>query len=217
MTKSLDVPNYVFKTPATISISGATGSGKTTLLRRILDELTLFSSPPDRIIYCYGVWQKAFEDMYNIEFLKGVQIPDLDVNQHTLIIFDDLMSTVVQNKEAQLLFTEGSHHYNCSVVLILQNLFQQGKCSKSIMLNVHYMFLMNNARDVGQIKNLGRQMGMEKWVIEAYNDCMAKRYSYLLIDLSPHKVCQEFTLSTNIFSDQFRVCYIPPKDVQRRL
>ena len=37
------------------------------------------------------------------------------------------------------LFTRGSHHHSLSVIYIVQNLFHQGKGSRSISLNSHYL------------------------------------------------------------------------------
>ena len=54
----------MFHSPCCISFSGMSGSGKTSLLYTILKHRKdLFSSPPEKIMYCYGVWQKMFESM----------------------------------------------------------------------------------------------------------------------------------------------------------
>ena len=204
----IHLPEYVFKTPTTITISGSTGSGKTTLVKRILQTPSLFSKPPDRIIYNYGVWQEAFNNMTNIDFRKGVDIPEVDISQHTLILFDDLMHEITSSKEAQDLFCLGSHHKNITIIFIVQNLYVQGRFAKTIMMNVHYMIVMNNARDVHQIKNLGRQLGLGTTVEEAYNDCMKQPYGYLLITLSPHHITNDSTVSLRLRSGIF------PGDVQ---
>ena len=59
----IQLPDYTFITPTTMIISGATGSGKTTWLKKLLSHPDMFSTKPDRIIYCYGTWQDTFEDM----------------------------------------------------------------------------------------------------------------------------------------------------------
>ena len=46
--------------------------------------------------------------------------------QHKLIIIDDLMHEVMQNKEMELLFTQGTHHKCVNVILITQNLYPGG-------------------------------------------------------------------------------------------
>ena len=188
-------------------IGGTTGSGKTTWLRRLLETPKIFSLAPERIIYCYGTWQKAFNEMTGIEFRKGLDIPKDFNGEHTVIILDDLMSEVVKSKTAEELFTQGSHHKNLTVIFILQNLFQQGKMARTIMLNSHYLVLMKNPRDVCQIKLLGRQLGMEKTLEEAYKDCMTMPYGYLFINLSPHNT-EDFKLKTNIFPGENQIVYL---------
>ena len=205
----IQVENYVFKCPTTIVVSGSTGSGKTTWLKNLLHNPELLSSPPDKIIYCYGTWQKGFLEMHDVEFRNGVDIPETDSNQHTIIILDDLMNDVLKSKKAEDLFTKGSHHKNITVIFILQNLFQQGRFARSIMLNSHYIVLMNNTRDTLQIKHLGRQLGMADAVEEAYKDCMMTKYNYLIVDLSPHNNTK-IKLRSSIFPEEGEhIIYLP--------
>ena len=44
-------------------------------------------------------------------------------NVQSLIVFDDLMRTVMNDDRAADLFTEGAHHRNISVVFNIKNLF----------------------------------------------------------------------------------------------
>lgn len=201
------LPDYIFEAPTTITISGSTGCGKTTLIKRLIHNPSLFSIPPGRIIYCYGVWQKAFNDLENVEFHKGVDIPELDKNIHTFVIFDDLMHEIVKSPVVEEIFVAGSHHRNITVAYILQNLYQQGRFQKSIMLNTHYMFIMNNSRDIHQIKCLARQTGFSA-LEPAYRDCMKTSYGYLLLDLSPHSKTNQFRLKTNVFPGETLVVYL---------
>ena len=203
------VSQFVFNTPTTIVVSGTTGSGKTTWIKRVLDNLNMFKTKPDRIVYCYGVWQDAFSDMKNVEFRQGLNLPNNSGDQHLLLILDDLMSAVVESPSAEALFTEGSHHKNITVIFILQNFFKQGKHARTIALNSHYINIMRNPRDIQQIKILGRQIGQEKLIEEAYKDCMTKQYGYLLLDLSPHNTNEELRLKTNIFPGEDTVVYLP--------
>ena len=203
-----EVTEAVFITPTTIVVSGATGSGKTTFLKKLLKNPQLFSQIPDRVVYCYGAWQTAFEDMPGVEFREGLDIPKKTGDEHILLILDDLMTEVVQSPIVQALFTEGSHHKKITVILVLQNLFQQGKHARSIALNSHYIVLMKNLRDIQQVKVLGRQLGQEKVLEAAYKDSMKNPYSYILIDLSPHQIYDNLRLSTNIFPTEERVVYL---------
>ena len=63
-----------------------------------------------------------------------------------------------KDKRIVNLFTRGFHHRNLSVIYIVQNLFHQGKGSRSISLNSHYLVLFKNPRDKLQILTLAKQM-----------------------------------------------------------
>ena len=201
------IPDYVFSTPTSIVISGTTGCGKTTLLKKLLNTPSVFKTKFKRVVYCYGIWQDAFNDMKGIEFREGLDIPTDFNGDHTILILDDLMSEIVQSKEAEKLFTQGSHHKAITVIFLVQNLYQQGKTAKTIMLNTHYLILMRNARDVNQIKCLGRQIGLDKTLEEAYIDSTSVPYGYLLVDLSLSGA-RDLRLKTNIFPGETQVVYL---------
>ena len=48
---------------------------------------------------------------------------------------------------------------------------------------------MKSVRDISVIKTIGRQMGKEKLMIEAYLDAVKDRYGYLFLNCSP--VCDD--------------------------
>ena len=82
-------------------------------------------------------------------------------------------------------FTRGSHHRNLSVIYIVQNLFHQGKGSRSMSLNSHYLVLFKNARDKLQILTLAKQMypGQTDFFLNQYEEVVKRPFGYLLIDL----------------------------------
>ena len=162
-------------------------------------------------MYCYGVWQPAFDDM-DVAFHENLptdeEMEQFSDGSHCMVILDDLMHEVVQSDRVQRLFVRGSHHKNITVVYVNQNLFQQGKCARTINLNCHYLVLFRNPRDFSQIQYLGRQIGLGKTLVEAYQDCMRERYNYLLVDLSPHS-SSKYKLFSHIFPDEDTVAYQP--------
>lgn len=200
----------MFISPTTISVSGVTGSGKTTWLFKVLKhKKTLFTPAPKRILYCYGVWQSAFQTMEKlIDFREGLPSEnDLEEYEGGLVVIDDLMDQVVKDERVQRLFVRGSHHRNITVVFVNQNLFCQGKYARTINLNTHYVVLLKNPRDVGQIQVLGRQIGLGKTLVLAYQDAMKTAYGYLVVDLSPHGE-DEYKLTTRIFPDEDKIVYL---------
>jgi hypothetical protein len=185
---------FRLRAPFGAVIVGPTMSGKSVFtfdLIRNRDKMIDF--PPERIIYCYGAWQKGFEELEKenlpIEFYKGLgevfkEEGFFNPNQKTLLILDDLAAELANHKEASQLFTQGIHHKNISVILIMQNLFKQGRSMRDIHLNSQYLVLFKNCRDVNQIKLLSRQMGIPH-LVDAYNKVTSIPYQPLIVDMKP--------------------------------
>ena len=90
----------------------------------------------------------------NIEFVKGIP-PGLQ--QVNLIVFDDQMIAAGKDQRIVNLFTRGSLHRNLSVNYFVQNLFHQGKGSRSISLNSQYLLLFKNPLDKLQVLTQAKQ------------------------------------------------------------
>jgi hypothetical protein len=203
-----------------MSISGTTMSGKTTWLYRLLTHASeMFETPPTKMLYCYGVWQSLFDEMQSklneISFHQGLPSEeDIDNltsnNQHNIVIMDDLMHQVVENVNIESLFTRGAHHKNLTVIYLNQNLYCQGKFSRTLSLNTHILVLMKNPRDTSQIQILGKQVfpGRGQLLVEAYEDCMKDKFGYLLVDLSPQTL-EKYRLRSHVFPNEDSVVYVP--------
>ena len=206
---NLDVSKFI--SPANWIISGMTGSGKTYWLFKLLQNKThLFITPPKKVLYCYSVWQPLFDQMeqeLGVTFLKGIPSEqDIlqfagDKGDHNLICLDDLQQDVVNNKVIEKLFTQFCHHHCISVIFINQNLFYQGKCSRTLSLNTYYTVLLKNQRNLQQISLLGRQIGKAKLLIEAYKDVIAKPFGYLILDLCP-QTDTDIQIRSHIFPNE---------------
>ena len=204
---------YKFRHPFTCMIAGPSMSGKTLLVRRILEhfkDLTNIQTPNLNVIWCYGQWQKLF----------NVNIPNVDINYipglpsdddlHTqILVLDDLMSEIGDNRKILDLFTKGSHHLGMSVIFISQNLFHQGRVMRSIGLNCNYMIIMKSVRGKSQLSILGRDAfpGKQKALLEAYEEATKNSpYSYIRLD---------FTQQT---PDKYRiVSRLTPEENNKRL
>jgi hypothetical protein len=147
------------------------------MVRRMLNHLEeMFHPLPTKIIYCYGEYQKEFDELLlNVELIKG--FPN-DVNELTkghdnsLIVLDDLMSQCSNDPRVADLFTCGSRHRGISVLYLTQNLFPPGKLSRTISLNSHYILIFRNLRDSLGITTLGKQMFPKHtdYLLEAFRD-----------------------------------------------
>jgi len=170
--------------------------------------------PPKKVLYCFGVYQELYDDMKSIcTFHEGLPtadtINDFANGEHRIIVLDDLLNDVVQNTDMEKLFVLGSHHKKLSVFFLSQNLFQQGRCARTIALNTAYLILFKNYRDTSQLITLGRQLvpGHHNVLIEAYKDATTlTRYGYLIIDLSPHTEDQ-FRWRTRVFPGEDPIIY----------
>lgn len=131
-----------------------------------------------------------------------------------ILVLDDLMTESSNSKDVLHVFTKLAHHLKFFCILISQNAFCPGKEFRTISLNTHYFFLFKNARDELQIQNLGRQIfpSKVKYFTDAYRKATAKKYGYLLVDLSPHSDSR-YKLRTNILPSQLTTVYLPEKTV----
>ena len=73
--------------PFTCIVSCPTGSGKSVFARKLIEHVEqVITPPPERIMYCYGEYQKVFDNYSNVELHDG--FPDL-------VTFDGKSRTVL--------------------------------------------------------------------------------------------------------------------------
>jgi len=196
-----------WKHPFTATVAGPTSCGKTVFTFRLIEHAKEMISPePEKIIWCYGVYQDMFDRYPNIEFHEGVpNLSMFDGKLRTLLVLDDLMQET-DDRVVQI-FTKISHHKNLSVLYLTQNLFYKNKQSRTISLNSHFLIIFKNTRDITQIAILARQMytGKYKFMVEAFNDATSGPYVYLVVDLRP-QIDESLRLRTNIFPGE--TCYV---------
>ena len=202
---------FQFEHPFTCMVAGMTGSGKTVWVQLLLTQAyRMINLPPEKIVWCYSQWQPAYMEMLvtipNIEFVKGNSSAlgrdaYFSVNKRNLIVFDDQMIDAGKDQRVVNLFTRGSHHRNLSVIYIVQNVFHQGKGSRSIRLNSHYLVLFKNPRDKLQVLTLAKQMypGRTDFFLKQYEEAVRRPYGYLLIDLKT-TTQDDCRLRTNVLS-----------------
>nr|DAC81369.1 TPA_asm: FtsK [Orchesella springtail adintovirus] len=184
--------NWQLEAPACIMISGMTGSGKSQLTKRLLQRKDeIFDKPVHRVLWCYTETQPELErelraSIPNIEFHRGLpdDIENPTPQNHMLLVLDDLIHECKNNK-VQSVFVRQSHHQNISCLYLTQNAFEPGQ--RTISLQCRYIILMRNPRDNAHYQYIGRAMNGGKncpTLETAYKDCLAKPYSYVVLDYS---------------------------------
>jgi len=196
-----------FKHPFNCIISAPTKSGKTELVKKIvLNAIQLVEPSPVKIYWSYTEWQKTYDDilfkMPAVQFIDGLPNCEDLKNEKSipkLLILDDMMQEMKGDSRLSEIFTRGSHHWNLSIIHIVQNLFFDG--IRTSRINSQYLILMKNPSDRLQVKNLGRQLFPgSKHFEEAFEDATSKPYGYLLIDLT-QTTPENMRLRSNIFPE----------------
>ena len=191
-----------WKHPFTCIVAGPTGCGKTTFVARLLrNASTMIEPAPERVMWYYGEWQSAYEnlDIPNLHLEEGLPT-SFDASKRNIVVLDDLMAET--DERVTNLFTKKSHHCNTSVIYLVQNLFPKNKESRTISLNSQYIVVFKNPRDVSQMTTLAKQMypGRVKFVQEAFADATSTPYGYILVDLK-HDTPEDLRLRTSILPD----------------
>ena len=168
----------------------------------------MFDPPPDRIIWCYGMYPKNYNVLRDtVEFTDGIPDPEsFTGDKRTILVLDDMMHSL--DSRIDELFTKVSHHRSVSIIYITQNLFF-GKQQRTISLNSHYFILFRNIRDSSQIGVLARQMYPSRsgydYFMESYKDATGMPFGYLVVDLRPETE-DKFRLRTGVLPNQS--CYV---------
>ena len=178
-----------FQTPFGCMVVGPSMSGKSHFILELLRRRADFLNPcPQRVVYAYGIWQSAFDDIKDVEFVKGVEgLSEVQFSHKvpSILVIDDLMEELASNKELSILFTREMHHKNITVFFLVQNLYKQGKSMRDMALNCQIIILFKSMRDTEQIKVLARQTGI-KHLPQAYLESIKERYGYLVLNIQPN-------------------------------
>lgn len=202
---------FFIKAPFTMVVAGPTSCGKTTFVINLIKRFNK-TNTFNKIVWCnseHNAIPREIHEQTEMIVLQNVPKSFQNIENNSLIILDDLM-TEAYNKNVCELFTKGSHHKNLSVILIIQNLFHQGKYCRDISLNSQYLIIFKNPRDRSQIIPLARQVYPQKMIelVKAYNDATNEPHGYLLLDLT-QAANDLVRFRTNIFNEFCLTCYCP--------
>ena len=191
--------------PFRLIVGGGSGAGKTQIVKQIVDN-NFFDSSFNKIIYNYPHYLNDVD----VEFNKYVEFRPGLVTQHsisllesnTLLIIDDLSLEAGENIDVANLFAVEARKRNISIILITQNIYQQGKMFRNIRINAtgFILFKFYSANDIN--KRLLRDVGLSDIVPnhllrQIYSD----RFKYIMVDLHPTRHSHFGCVSGNIFSE----------------
>ena len=124
-----------------------------------------------------------------------------DLEGNCLLIIDDLGNEACNDRRVCDIFTKKCHHNGFGVILILQNLFNPGRYTRSIAQNAQYLVYFKSPRDLTTIHYLARQMAPRnsRYVIDAYYHATKKPHGYLFIDFT-QETRDQIRIRTDILS-----------------
>ena len=200
------IPDHLYR----ILIIGGSGSGKRNLL------LNLVINPPD-IYKIYSYAKDPYEAKYQylinkresvginrfndpevyIEYsndmrdvYKNIDEYNPDIDNKNLIVFDDMIAVMINNKKLNSIVTElliRGRKLSISLVFITQSYF---KFPKDVILNTTYFFIAKNPnkRELQQIViNHSSDIKTEDF-INIYRKFAGKSYSFQLLILRLHQI-----------------------------
>ena len=195
--------------PFRLIVGGGSGTGKTTLLQQLVNK-SHFSSPFDKIVYCYPDYLDEIPAEFDqiVEYKPG--LCDLAyftaLPKNSLIIYDDMMNECGNSNDIMKLFSVIARKKNLSIIFIVQNIYDNSKQFRNIRLNAtgFIVFKFFAATDVTRrlFRDLGIQSLMPKRLLdEIYNN----KYAYIFIDVHPERHSEFITIRGNIFDSRFSV------------
>ena len=194
------IPDYPYR----ILNIGGSGSGKTNALLNLInnqpdvDKIYLYAKEPYEAKYQYLINKrekvglayfndsKAFMEYSNdmSDVYKNIEDYNPDNKRKVLIVFDDMIADMINNKKLNPVVTELSirgRKLNISIVFITQSSFT---VPKDVRLNSTHFFIVKipNKRELQQIA-LNHLSDIDfKDFIKIYKKCTGEPYSFLIND-----------------------------------
>ena len=219
--------SYIPDHPYGILIIGGSRTGKTNALLNLInnqqdiDKTYLYAKDPYEDKYQYLINKresvglthfndpKAFieysNDMHKV--YKNVDNYNLNKENKILIVFDDMIADMIDNKKLNSVVTElfiRGRKLNISLICITQSYF---KVPKDVRNNNTHFFIMKipTKRELQQIAiNHSSDINIKDF-IEIYRKCTDKPYSLLVIDTTlPSNNLLRFRKNLNITNDDYQ-------------
>ena len=204
-----EIADCKLQKPFRLMISGGSGTGKSTLLQKLINE-SHFSSPFDKIIYCYP----EYLDEPPMNFDQIVEnrpgIPDLmyfsSLPRNSLIIYDDLMNECGKSDDIMKLFSVIARKRNLSIIFIVQNIYDSNRHFRNLRLNATGFIMFNFYADKDVNKRLLRDLNVQSRVPKHLLDQIySEPFSYIYVDIHPERRSNFDIVRGNIFEKNFSI------------
>ena len=195
--------DFTLKEGSSMGVSGPTMSGKSTFVHALLNDKSIFRSPPEKVYWFYG---QATDDMKTRGYILKEGLPDsfADIPPNSVIVLDDLMNEAKDHPGVTNLFTKLVHHKNLFVINITQNFFLNSKETRTRRLNSQYVVLFKNPSDATQIAVIGRQMYPKdpNFLPDVYSKVTKRPHGYVFIDLR-QETDDDLRIRSNVLQKEF--------------
>ena len=191
-----------------ILICSSSGGGKTFLvIDMLINYRKVFIEAPTKIYVFYLHYQPAYDRLrqsVDIEcvFLEGAPADTFKPQKGAFVLLDDLMG--VDSEQVREFYTRKAHHFHVCCAYLVQNLFSKNKHHRDISLNVDYIVVFRNRRDISQIKRLGQGLfgtGGGAHLERGYNDLTYnKPHSYVFIDVH-QETPEEYKIRSSVIPE----------------
>ena len=157
---------------------------------------TLFADPriKSNVIYFFNSWQPTFDQLTKegvvahwepepptIELIRE-RVEKYKDTGGSVVVIDDRMQSL--SKELLEMYTVYTHHWNCVVITLCQNIFNRNPVFREISLNSTYVTLFKNPRDASQINHFAKQVspGRNSFIVDAFHAVTEEAFGYMLFD-----------------------------------
>ena len=209
LVNAKQVTDSKLEKPFRLIVAGGSGSGKTEFVKQLV-ERNHFSSPFEKIVYCYPDYLSEVPAEFTriVEYVSG--LPDdeyfANVEKNSLIILDDMMTECGNSNSIMKLFSVIARKRNLSLIFIVQNIYDNSRQFRNIRLNAtgFVLFKFYAATDV--TKRILKDLGVKELITKKHlEDVYSKRFAYIMIDVHPMRHSPFATIRSNIFDNNFTI------------
>ena len=208
--EALNIGESELQTPFRLLVSGGSGSGKTEFVKKIVNK-RFYSNPIENIIYCYPDYLTEIPTEFDVHVQYHAGLPDTSfmasIPDGSLIILDDLMLECAKCEAISKLFSVVARKRKISVILIVQNIYQQGRFFRTIRLNCTGVVLFKFRAAYDSNLRILRDFGLTKHITRSQlEEALAEKHAYIFIDIHPNRQFDFGCIRGNIFKKEI-TCY----------